>query len=118
MENLVKLIPREHYICHLLLPKTTENLFRRKMVYALWCIINLENGNQNRYKITSRQYDLIKNKQSIARKLYKHTSKSCRKISKGNKGKRVSEETKKYNGLNGVANSVRKQWYGWTCQKV
>lgn len=219
-ENIVALTAKEHFICHLLLPKMTENLFRRKMIYALWCIINAENGNQNRYKITSRQYDLIKNKQSIARKLYKHTSESRRKISEGNKGKRVSEETKKilsakakqrgtfnskesiqkaketrkingteksmitpkaiakrvetrkingalnawisaahspsarkkaadtrrktyivispageeyivnnlkefcnfdlkkYNGLTGVANGIRKQWYGWTCRKA
>lgn len=94
-ENLVKLTPREHYICHLLLTKMTENLFRRKMIYALWCIINVENDKQGRYRVTSRQYDLIKNKQSIARKLYKHTDESRRKISKGNKGKRVSKETKK-----------------------
>ncbi len=34
-DNLVKLTPREHFICHLLLPKMLEGLSRRKMTFAL-----------------------------------------------------------------------------------
>ena len=33
-DNLVKLTPREHFICHILLTKFTEGINKRKMVYA------------------------------------------------------------------------------------
>jgi hypothetical protein len=94
LDNLVKLTAREHYICHRLLPKMTVGNFRKKMVYALWCIVNVKNNNQLRYKITSRQYDLIKLEQSSIRKTYKHTDESRRKISIGNKGKIVTIESR------------------------
>jgi hypothetical protein len=94
-DNLVKLTAREHYICHLLLPKMTENLFKKKMSYALWCIVNVKNSNQTRYKVTSREYNSIKIAHSLICKAYKHTDAALHKISASNKGKVVSLESKK-----------------------
>jgi hypothetical protein len=91
-ENLVKLTAREHYVCHRLLPKMTEGIFKRKMIYALWCMINVK--KTERYKINSREYDLIRSQFSNIRKLYRHSKESRSKISIGNTGKTVSADTK------------------------
>jgi len=56
-DNLVKLTPREHFICHKLLTKITTGEFRRKMVYALWRMCTSSKGNR---KITSRVYESTK----------------------------------------------------------
>jgi len=58
--NLIFLTAREHFICHLLLPKMTEGKFKYKMYHALWGIINQNSNKQNRYKISSRLYEKIK----------------------------------------------------------
>jgi hypothetical protein len=50
--NLIKLLPKEHFIAHLLLSKMFEdNLSKRKMSYALWQMTY--NGTGNRYKINN-----------------------------------------------------------------
>jgi hypothetical protein len=59
-ENIVKLTAKEHFICHLLLVKMTENKEKAKMSYALRCLVNQQNHLQQRYKITSRMYIVIK----------------------------------------------------------
>lgn len=41
--NLVKLTAREHYICHLLLTKCTEGLYKQKMVFAFRRLCNSKN---------------------------------------------------------------------------
>ena len=67
-ENLIELTPREHFICHLLLPKMTEGINKRKMSFAL-SMMTASNKNHNRdYKITSKIYDLIKKLSSEAHK--------------------------------------------------
>ena len=58
-ENLVRLTPREHFICHLLLTKMVESTNKNKMVYALW-MMNKGNSNQHRVKVTSKIYSMIK----------------------------------------------------------
>ena len=93
-DNLVKLTPKEHYICHRLLTKMTENLDRRKMIYALWCMVNVKNSFQKRYRVSARQYALIKQEQMNTRLLYKHSAEAKAKISAAHKGKIVSIETK------------------------
>lgn len=58
--NLVKLSPREHYICHLLLTKMCEGKAKQKMVYALWAIMNLSNPYQKRKIIKGRLYESLR----------------------------------------------------------
>lgn len=65
--NLVFLTPKEHYVCHRLLPKMVNNRYHReKMVYALWCLIN-GNGRSRRYSPNGRTYQYIKEQQSEVR---------------------------------------------------
>jgi hypothetical protein len=63
--NIVDLTAREHFICHLLLTKMTSGNNKKKMSYALWLMCNLKNQNQSeRYSISSKLYDLIRNNHS------------------------------------------------------
>lgn len=54
-ENIVKLTPREHYVCHWLLTKMTTTINRAKMICALWFMSNLL-----REKISSQRYEAVK----------------------------------------------------------
>jgi len=65
-DNLVKLTPREHFVCHLLLTKMTTCNARYKMNFALYMLANIKNIGEGRYIPNSRMYDL-------ARRLYKET---------------------------------------------
>jgi hypothetical protein len=80
-ENLVRLTPREHFICHLLLTKMVESTNKNKMVYALW-MMNKGNSNQHRVKVTSKIYSMIKTEYAIA-------------VRESKLGKKLSEETKR-----------------------
>lgn len=64
--NLVSLTAREHYICHLLLPKMVTNAAKSKMALALF-MLTRQSKNQHRYKITNRQYEVIKKNMSLAK---------------------------------------------------
>ena len=66
-DNLVKLTAREHFICHLLLPKMTEGQLKHKMIHALWCMAMLTD-RQGVYKIHSNTYMLLKNQYSQMRR--------------------------------------------------
>jgi hypothetical protein len=60
-ENLVNLTAKEHFICHWLLIKFTENDEKMKMSYAFWMMIHASNiHQQNRYKLNSRTYQILK----------------------------------------------------------
>lgn len=66
-DNLVLLTPKEHYICHRLLPKMVKSkLHYEKMIYALWCLIN-GNGHSLRYSPSGKIYQQIKEEQSTIR---------------------------------------------------
>jgi hypothetical protein len=58
--NLVNLTPKEHFICHMLLPKMTEGNSKSKMIRAAWMIATMGNKYQNRIKIKSKKYCLLK----------------------------------------------------------
>jgi len=101
-DNLVLLTAREHYICHKLLTKFTENQYKKKMFLALWAFNRLSK-TQQRHRITSRDYEYTrKNLSSILSKSRKGkhlkgttlTSEHKKKISNSLKGKVVSDETK------------------------
>jgi hypothetical protein len=57
--NLVRLTSREHFICHLLLPKMTTGLHRYKMVHAIWQM-SICDPNGKRYRPNSNVYETIK----------------------------------------------------------
>jgi len=77
LTNLVRLTPKEHFICHLLLIKMTSGNAKNKMVYAAWTMTWKTAQTKERYKVTSRQFDSLRNQ-----------------ISKTRKGKKFSEEHK------------------------
>ena len=59
--NLVRLTPREHFICHLLLPKMLEGISKRKMSFALTNFTNrAKHGPTKIYKIGAKTYQIIK----------------------------------------------------------
>jgi hypothetical protein len=59
-ENLIFLTGREHLVCHLLLIRITESSNKAKMISAAWSMANLENNNQERIKLNSRQYAILR----------------------------------------------------------
>lgn len=65
--NLVRLTAREHFICHWLLTKMTEGNSKHKMIYAVWAMARTGVGQQ-RYKMTSRTYESIRNQLSRTKK--------------------------------------------------
>jgi hypothetical protein len=60
-ENLVNLTGREHFICHWLLTKMISGT---KQKYQMWnafsCMLYRENSSQQRHKVSSRKFELIK----------------------------------------------------------
>jgi hypothetical protein len=56
-ENIVKLTPKQHFICHRLLVKMTQGKDRQKMVYAFWIMSNKKRLNS----VTSNAYASAKN---------------------------------------------------------
>jgi hypothetical protein len=82
-DNLVRLTAREHFICHWLLTKMTVGELKHKMIYAAWSMVRKSKG-QDRYNMTSRTFDSLKNQLSQAKK----------GKTPWNKGKTYSDETK------------------------
>lgn len=58
VENLVVLTAREHYIAHLLLTKCTSSAYKQKMSYALWNMVNRDNGERT----SSTNYSNVRTK--------------------------------------------------------
>ena len=61
-ENLVKLTPREHYVCHLLLTKMVTGKPKQKMMFAYWAMSNQcnEKRKDREYKVNSRLYESLR----------------------------------------------------------
>lgn len=62
--NLIKLTPKEHYICHLLLTKMIEGPNRHKMWYAHYMMMR----GIKRYRPSARMYQLAKHNMIMANK--------------------------------------------------
>jgi hypothetical protein len=122
-ENIVRLLPREHYISHLLLFNMYPN--NNKLAYAFWMMCNGYRKNERKYIVSGRIYEDIRNKfielnkqkepffkgkkhteesklkNSLAHKGIatwinkKHTEESKIKMSKAALGRKLSEETRK-----------------------
>lgn len=99
--NIVPLTGREHFICHKLLTKMTVGPDRKKMLHAAWCFIR-SSRTQQRKKITSKQYEIIR--QELSQTLSQSrkginlgrivSDETKLKLSKASKGKSKSKETK------------------------
>jgi hypothetical protein len=85
--NLVKLTGREHFICHLLLPKMTNGTNRKKMIYAIWMMCRSGRDRRSIYKVTARTYSSIKEVMRNNRTADDFTPEWREKISVSKKGK-------------------------------
>lgn len=97
IENIILLSAREHYICHLLLPKMLEGKKKKSMIFALWHLRNRHNY-KNLSNNNSRLYEKLKIEFSIlSSELHKNkiiSEEHKDKISQANKNKIVSDDTK------------------------
>ncbi len=84
VENLVILTARAHYIAHLLLTKCTSSVYKQKMSYALWNMVNRDNGERT----SSTNYSNVRTKH--AKMLSENNSGSGNPMF----GKQVSIETR------------------------
>jgi hypothetical protein len=75
-DNLVKLTAKEHFICHLLLPKMVEINVQKKMIFALWRM----SFGKDRYKPCSRLYENIRKLAAANQTGTNHWSKQPGKI--------------------------------------
>lgn len=111
-ENLVDLTAREHFICHWLLIKMTEDEDKNKMIYALNGM-KAENRHQERYatEITSRVYERCKIEYA---KVHSETMKGRLPV---NKGRAMSEEQKALLRERAIANHASGKIYSPNSQK-
>jgi hypothetical protein len=58
--NLVVLNGHEHLVCHLLLRKMLPNEKNRGVIAAAWRMVNMEDNNGNRHRVTGRVYAKLK----------------------------------------------------------
>jgi len=58
--NLVTLTAREHFICHMLLVRMVMGIHKQKMVHAWWAMSTLRKECQDRYRLTSYQYNSVR----------------------------------------------------------
>lgn len=60
-DNVVNLTAREHFVCHWLLTKMTVGDAQKKMAYACKRMMHSSGPGQERYRITGRIYEQLKN---------------------------------------------------------
>lgn len=94
IENIIKLTAREHYLCHYLLWKSNEN--NSKLFFAFKMMSSVRGAKQNRFipKFSSKQYELIKNKNAEFRKNFKYSDDVKTRLSIKAKNQKHSDETK------------------------
>lgn len=86
VDNIVSLTAREHFICHLLLPKMTVGKQRQKMIYAIWKMCHSTKQRKELFKLTSRTYNSIKSSMKHVRTSTDFTPEWREKISNARKG--------------------------------
>lgn len=94
--NIVRLLAREHFVCHLLLPRFTTGAGKKKMERAA-LMLTVTSGNQQRYKFTNRIYEMVKRNFSSSIKGIKQGKRDPsvgKNISIAKKGKPLSEDHK------------------------
>lgn len=65
-DNIAVLTAKEHYICHLLLIRMTAGSNKTKMRYAAYKLTLKNAHQQQRYKVTGKQYQYLKEQMAIA----------------------------------------------------
>ena len=93
-ENLIDLFAKEHYIAHKLL--ALENPNNEKLNYAFWCMSHLSDKNQERYAVTSEEYEQARVIFSNLRKNSKASEETRQKMSKAHSGENNSFFGKKH----------------------
>jgi hypothetical protein len=112
-DNLVALTAREHFLCHWLLTKMTEGKARISMVYAFKGMCHWINGNQERYKIPARTYEILKQRMAEAMRERDFTKEWRAKLSKAahkrglRESKQRSERMKKLHKQGKFKNQFR-----------
>jgi hypothetical protein len=91
-DNLVDLTAREHFICHLLLPKMTEGKAKQKMTFAAWAL-TMKKDKLNR-KISNRIYQKLKEDRAKLLRGKPISEEQRLRLIKVNTGKPCSEEKK------------------------
>jgi hypothetical protein len=81
--NLVRLTAREHFICHLLLPKMTVSPLKYQMAAAIARMIGICKDHQRSY--TSSMYETAKKIMSSARKGITFTQEHKEKLTESNR---------------------------------
>lgn len=82
-ENIVLLTAREHFVCHLLLPKFTVGDDRKKMVYARWLLCTKAGRKERDYQVSSRAFATAREEWALSHD-----------FGSGMRGKRHNENTK------------------------
>lgn len=96
--NMVVLTAKEHFICHLLLPKMVDDgVAKSKMWYAAWCLMSMKGSTGNRvFKYGARSFAIIRehrSKQVIKMRTGKlHTDETKQKIGEKSRQKVYSAE--------------------------
>ena len=101
LSNLVCLTAKEHFVCHLLLPKMyADKSAIKKMQFALNRMLQTSN-NQNRFRVTSHHYNKIRadfaknmSESNTGRVLSPLTTEHKNKLSNATKGVPKSDITK------------------------
>jgi len=105
LSNLVELTAKEHYICHLLLPKITEGENRYKMIYAYTIMSGRKIYGSRKYSFYKEEYAKINSQlrsgegngmwgadRSGSKNTFfgkKHTKETKQKISEGQKRRKL-----------------------------
>ena len=92
LENLIALTAREHFICHLLLPKMTTGIHKQKMTFAAWAL-TMKKDIIDR-KISNRTYQKLKEERAKLLRGRPMSEKQRLNLIKVNTGKPCSEEKK------------------------
>lgn len=94
--NLVKLLAREHFVCHRLLVKMTEGKDKARMVHAAHCMIKC-NRRKVPNRITSRAYEQLRKEFAMAISLF-------------HKGRVFSEQHRKAIAKSRIGKSHTPEW--------
>ena len=90
--NIVRLTPKQHFICHLLLTRMTYGLAKQKMVLAIH-LMQYPTINQTRTrKLTSSSFNRLRQERSEIMKSKTMSIETREKISKGLSGRKLSPE--------------------------
>jgi len=96
--NIAVLTPREHFICHWILPKMAEGRSKRSMAHALRMMLaqHPDGRHRDRYIPKSKVYELVKKTANAWSKGRQCSAETREKIRQGNlKRKPASDETRR-----------------------